>query len=285
VTTAHHDREGERSLGTPGNGRGRSVSAAPLSPLDEPVQRVGAGWVTGIALVNLGLFMAYFGPLAVLLPNQVQAAAGSAHKVVEFAWVTGIGATVAVVANPLAGALSDRTVSRFGRRHPWTLGGALASAVAMLLLAGQHTIVGITLGWCLAQAGLNAMQAGVAASVPDRVPVSQRGAVSGWIGIPQTVGVILASLLVTKVVTGNDGYLLLSVPVVVLARAGRRRRLGRGVETAMVGARCRLGYRLRGVSPDGRFVVEQRAFFEVADGKITWLRVLCSGFQPASEGQ
>lgn len=54
------------------------------------------------------------------------------------------------------------------------------------------------------------------------------------------------------------------------------------VETAMVGARCRLGYRLRGVNPDGRFVVEQQAFFEVADGMITWLRMLCSGFQPGS---
>jgi ketosteroid isomerase-like protein len=55
------------------------------------------------------------------------------------------------------------------------------------------------------------------------------------------------------------------------------------VETAMVGTRGRLGYRLRGVNPDGRFVVEQQAFFDVADGKITWLRMLCSGFQPDTE--
>jgi hypothetical protein len=52
------------------------------------------------------------------------------------------------------------------------------------------------------------------------------------------------------------------------------------VETAMVGTRCRLGYRLHGVNPDGRFVVEQQAFFDVDDGAITWLRVLCSGFRP-----
>lgn len=56
------------------------------------------------------------------------------------------------------------------------------------------------------------------------------------------------------------------------------------VETAMIGARCRVGYRLRGVNPDGRFVVEQQAFFDVAGGRITWLRMLCSGFQPDGEG-
>jgi MFS family permease len=121
-----------------------------------------------------------------------------------------------VVANPLAGALSDRTVSRLGRRRPWTLFGALASAAALALLAGQHTIAGVAVGWCLAQAGMNAMQAGITASIPDRVPVSQRGAVSAWLGVPQCVGVIFAVVLV-RLVSGNTGYLLLAVAVVVLA--------------------------------------------------------------------
>jgi MFS family permease len=185
-------------------------------PLAEPVERVDGKWITLIALGNLALFMAYFGPLAVLLPNQVQAVAGQAHKVVDFAWVSGLGAVVAMAANPLAGALSDRTTGRFGRRRPWILGGAIGCAAALVLLAGQHTIAGIVLGWCLAQAGLNAMQAGLAAAVPDQVPVTQRGAVSGWIGIPTTASVVLAVILVSKVVSGNSGYILLAVCTVAL---------------------------------------------------------------------
>jgi MFS family permease len=50
--------------------------------------------------------------------------------------------------------------------------------------------------------------------VPDQVPVAQRGTVSGWIGLPQSVGVLLAVVLVTKVVTGNAGYALLAACVV-----------------------------------------------------------------------
>jgi hypothetical protein len=62
------------------------------------------------------------------------------------------------------------------------------------LLAGQHTTVGVIIGWCLTQAGLNAMQASLAAGVPDHVPVAQRGAVSGWIGALQTIAVALVNL-------------------------------------------------------------------------------------------
>jgi MFS family permease len=183
----------------------------------EPVRRVGRRWIALIALANLGLYLGYFGPLAVLLPNQVQAIAGPAHKVAALGWVTGIGAAVAMISNPVAGALSDRTTSRFGRRHPWTVCGALAGAAALVLLAGQHAIAGVIVGWCLAQAGLNAMQASITAGVPDHVPVPQRGAVSGWIGLPQVVGVVLAVVLVAVVVTGNAGYVLTAAAVVACA--------------------------------------------------------------------
>ena len=81
----------------------------------EPTRRVGGRWVALIALANLGLYLGYIGPISVLLPNQVQAIAGAAHKVAVLGLVTGIGAAVAMVANPVAGALSDRTTSRFGR--------------------------------------------------------------------------------------------------------------------------------------------------------------------------
>lgn len=196
------------------------ASAVPLqqataNPLAEPVSRVSPRWIAAITLANLGLFMAYFGPLGVLLPNQVQAIAG-AHRVIDFSWVSGLGAVVAIVANPLAGALSDRTISRFGRRRPWILGGAVATAAALCVIGRLHSIPEIAAGWCLAQVGVNAMQAALAAGVPDRVPVAQRATVSGWIGIAQTVSVVAAAALVTRF-AGYPGYLLLAAGVVMLA--------------------------------------------------------------------
>lgn len=183
--------------------------------LREPTAGVRARWVALLVLANLGVWMAFFTPIQVLLPEQV-AAIDPVHKEAMLGWVTGLGALAAVVANPLAGALSDRTTSRFGRRHPWTLGGALVGAVALALLATAHTFVALAVGWVVAQACFNAMLASLSAAVPDRVPVAQRGAVSGWVGIPQVLGLVLGVLLVTHrgVLTG---YLLVAVAVVVLA--------------------------------------------------------------------
>ncbi|WP_440087642.1 MFS transporter [Streptosporangium sp. LJ11] len=196
----------------------RHVAPDGRAALAEPTRRVGPWWVAGISLANLALWMAYFGPLQVLLPSQV-ASIDPVGKEGSLALVTGAGAAVAMLLNPVAGALSDRTAGRFGRRHPWSLGGALVGAGALVLLAGQGSILGVAAGWCLAQAGLNAMQAALGAGVPDHVPVGQRGEVSGWIGIPQSLGVVLAVVLVTMVATTTEsGYFLIAalVPLCVL---------------------------------------------------------------------
>ncbi len=177
--------------------------------------RVGARWIGLLSLANLGLWMGYFGPLQVLLPNQVQDLAGI-DKTTALGIVTGVGALVAVLVGPIAGALSDATTARTGRRHTWTAAGALLGCLGLALLSGQHTLIGITLGWCIAQAGLNTLQAGLTAIVPDRTPVRQRGLVSGWVGLTQSIGVVIGVLLVTAVVSGTTaGYLLIGALLVL----------------------------------------------------------------------
>ena len=52
------------------------------------------------------------------------------------------------------------------------------------------------------------------------------------------------------------------------------------VETDSFSDRERVGYRLAVRCPDGNFLVEQQAYIEERDGKIGWMRVVCSGFRP-----
>jgi hypothetical protein len=52
------------------------------------------------------------------------------------------------------------------------------------------------------------------------------------------------------------------------------------LDTDRVGSRDRVGYRLHVERPDGAFVVEQQAYYETQDDKISWIRIMCSGYLP-----
>ncbi|MBR8742078.1 MFS transporter [Nocardiopsis sp. MG754419] len=202
----------------------RTPPAPPPSPdhsvpaaLAEPTRRVRAVWVAGISLANLGMWMAFFGPLQVLLPEQIGRVA-PADKETVLAWVTGVGAALALVATPLVGALSDRTTGPLGRRRPWVLAGAVLGGAGLVVLGTRDGVAGVLLGWSFVQTALSCLNATLLAAVPDHVPRSQRGAVSGWIGIPQSAGVVVAVVLVTVVVTEiAPGYTLIGVLTLVCA--------------------------------------------------------------------
>lgn len=166
---------------------------------------VRGGWVGALSLANLGVWVGWFGPLQLLLARQAELLAPD-HKASALALATGTGAAVSMVANPVFGALSDRTTARAGRRIPWVLGGVAGGAAGLLVLARASTIAGVTAGWCLVQLALNAAFAALTAAVPDQVPAHQRGLVGGWLGVSQVVGILLGTALATAAGTVAAGY-------------------------------------------------------------------------------
>ena len=54
------------------------------------------------------------------------------------------------------------------------------------------------------------------------------------------------------------------------------------IESDAFADRERVGYRFSVNNSDGRFLVEQQAYLAARDGQIGWMRVLCSGFRPAT---
>jgi MFS family permease len=178
-----------------------SMSETTAPALAEPERRVRPAWTAGVVLVNVGINAAFFAPLQVLLGQQA-AAFSEPDKEAILALVTGAGAAVSLVANPLFGAFSDRTTSRRGRRVPWVLFGAVLGAAALIALAGAPTVAVMTLLWCLVQAGCNGAYAAITAAIPDRVPVPQRGTVGGLAAMGQTAG-ILAGAVIASAVAGN----------------------------------------------------------------------------------
>ncbi len=52
------------------------------------------------------------------------------------------------------------------------------------------------------------------------------------------------------------------------------------LETDAFADRQRVGYRLSVRNGEGLHLVEQQAYFTPRDGRIGWLRIMCSGYRP-----
>jgi len=55
------------------------------------------------------------------------------------------------------------------------------------------------------------------------------------------------------------------------------------LETDAFADRERVGYRLRVRNADGLHLVEQQAYLSARQGRIGWLRIMCSGYRPVTD--
>lgn len=198
-----------------------TTSPEPTASLAEPTERVPiVGPLRSLLLWfmpgTLGIFILWGAIPTVLLPLQVEQL-DPVNKVANLAIVTTIGALAAMIAQPVAGTISDRTRSRFGNRAPFIIGGALIGGLALVALGLSSTIMLVALCWVLVQVSFNVVQGPFSAMLPDRVPESVRGTFAAMIGAMTMVGslggVILASLLSASI---PGAYLVLAGTSVVL---------------------------------------------------------------------
>jgi MFS family permease len=129
----------------------------------------------------------YAGAGTVLVPLQIERI-DRAHKVVALGVVAGVAAVFSLVFNPVGGALSDRTRSKFGRRAPWLITAPGALLIVLAFLGQARSVLTVAIPWCLAMAAANMYQAPLTAVVPDRVAPSRRGTASAVTGVASVLG-------------------------------------------------------------------------------------------------
>lgn len=175
-----------------------------MSPSDEarPATPVRTSFIAAYTLAQIGAFVSFMPLLQVLLPLKAEAI-DPANKALLLSQVAFYGALVASVANLLAGAISDRTTSRFGRRRPWMVVGSLGAAGAYMLIMSAKTPMALIGGIILFQLTFNLMFSALVAVLPDRVPDAQKGRVAAFLSLGNPIGtmagaVLIGGLLVTE---------------------------------------------------------------------------------------
>jgi MFS family permease len=182
----------------------QSQDGPPAELEQSPPRTNRASWafIAVYALGYAGTWLALLTPVLVSIALRLrQLAPESATQ--DLALVLSLGAIFAIVGNPIFGHLSDRTRSRFGRRRPWLIGGMLCGGAALALTALAESVTGVLIGWCLAQLAFNAVLAAMVAILPDQIPESQRGTVSGIIAVCLPLGQALGVLVVRGVSTST----------------------------------------------------------------------------------
>src|SRR2546427_2626376 len=140
----------------------------------------GAHWQPiYIALIPVGATL-IAGPNADLLIGRVTAAGG------VFALLTPI----------LVGWLSDRTVTRWGRRRPWMVAGTVLNIIGLGLLALSASELTFIAAYLLVQLSNNAAGAAYTGVIPDVVRAEDRGRASGLLGTMNQLGTVVGVGLV-----------------------------------------------------------------------------------------
>ena len=94
----------------------------------------------------LGFFGLQFAwQMRIILSGPVTEGLGASPFIYGLIWLA--GPFTGMVVQPLVGALSDKTISPFGRRRPYLLGGALLAALALWIFPNSEGVANILHNW------------------------------------------------------------------------------------------------------------------------------------------
>ncbi len=163
-----------------------------LEPVKTPFGRLLAGLLIGEG----GQFLALMTPLLLILVFKIMEI-NPENYTVSFGVITGLGAFFAVFANPLGGAISDRTGLKFGRRRTWILLGSVLGSASLAGVALSTKVWMAAVFWCCVCVFFNFGLAAATALVPDQVDESKRGTLSGIAGLVVPFSAVIGMLIMT----------------------------------------------------------------------------------------
>jgi len=116
---------------------------------------------------------------SIILPVRLLDFVAESQKNTYLGLLTFAGLILAMIWQPIAGTISDRSSFSWGRRRPFVLIGTI---LAMLFIPGIGLIssyMAIFIIYCLLQVSCNTAQSGYQGFIPDLVPEGKRGLASG----------------------------------------------------------------------------------------------------------
>ena len=159
-------------------------------------QRLTSRWAgTGLYLRVTMLGFAISGLWAVLnttvMQLRITELVGAAYQSTYLGLTVFVGLLIAMLMQPVVGALSDRSGARWGRRRPFILTGIVLVVLILPGIGLAGSFVSLALAYCLLQVASNVAQSPFQGLIPDLVPKSRHGRAAGVKNVMEVTGAFI----------------------------------------------------------------------------------------------
>lgn len=164
------------------------------------MQRLVNYWALSAFWLGVSIHWAAF--LTIVMQVRVAELVPDAVKGTYLAWLAAAGAFISTVIELVAGPISDRSTSRWGRRRPFIVWGTLLTLPFIFLFMTTPTFALLVLAFVAIQLFLNWANGPYQAVIPDYVPPERHGLASAYMGmmtlVGNLIGLALAGLTLTE---------------------------------------------------------------------------------------
>jgi len=139
----------------------------------------------------------------IILPAVLMHLAPENLKNTYLGLLTFFGLILAMVVQPISGAISDAWASAWGRRRPLVLLGTLFDFVFLAFLGWSGGLIWLAVGYIGLQISSNVAHGPLQGLLPDVIPEAQLGRASGFKNLMDMIGLVAASLLMGHLLDPN----------------------------------------------------------------------------------
>ena len=164
--------------------------------------RLGISDYLKITILGLGLTALSQSFHGLVLPLRVLDFVGEAEKNTALGAITFVGLVIAMLWQPVAGALSDATATRWGRRKPFVIGGVVVLLVLLPGIGLASSLTALFVFYCLIQLAGNTAQGPYQGYLPELVAPAYRGRASSLKSLMEILGGATAVLVVGRLLSG-----------------------------------------------------------------------------------
>ncbi len=151
-----------------------------------------------ITLFGLAITAVWQSMHTIILPLRLQDFVPEAQKNTYLGLMTLIGLLLAMLAQPIAGAISDRSSFKWGQRRPFIVIGSIAALCVLPGLGWVGSFATMFVVYCLLHLATNTAQGPFQAFIPDLVPPNKHGLASGFKALFEIVGGVIFVFITGK---------------------------------------------------------------------------------------